>query len=45
MRKERLSGIPILNIAKHFEINMMQILTDFASKKCEKHDFSKQNFL
>ncbi len=43
MREERLSGIAILNIEKDFEINMLQIVTDFAAKKCEKHDFSKQS--
>jgi hypothetical protein len=39
MRQERLSGIALLNIEKDFEINMVQIVTDFAAKKCEEHDF------
>jgi hypothetical protein len=33
MRQERLSGIGLLNIEKDFEINMVQILTDFTAKK------------
>ncbi len=32
MRQERLSGIALLNIEKDFEINMLQIVTDFAAK-------------
>jgi hypothetical protein len=33
MRKERLSSIALLNIEKDFEINMVQIVTDFTTKK------------
>jgi hypothetical protein len=32
MRQERLSGIGLLNIEKDFEINIVQIVTDFVAK-------------
>jgi hypothetical protein len=43
-RQDRLSGIGLLNIEKDFEVNTVQMVTDFVAKKrCEKHAFSKQN--
>jgi hypothetical protein len=32
MRQERLSGIALLNNEKDFEINMVEIVTDFIAK-------------
>jgi hypothetical protein len=46
MRQERLSGTTLLNIEKDFEINVVQILTDFTARKdVRKMIFRKKIFL